>query len=290
MPPNRRPHRAAGFTLVELLVVIAIVAILIGLLLPAVQMVREAAARSSCLNNLKQIGLALHDFQGSHNTLPPGNWFFPDAPNMSKGMATPNNGYGSIFFHLLPYLEQDDLYKSSYGTAPGWTGNHYLASALEGRPVKGFVCPSDPSNDAATAGRALGSYVSNYRALPSWGVTRIPASFPDGTTNTILITEHFGRCRKAVPPYGPTEALWTGADSSFADRNLPQVRPVWGSTVSPMPNPRVCLNVRAQTPHTGTINVCLGDGSARPIGTAMNPNTWLLALRPDDGQAMPGDW
>ncbi len=290
MSRDRRPNRAAGFTLVELLVVLAIVAILIGLLLPAVQMVREAAARAACLNNLKQVGLALHNFQDTHDTLPPGDWFFPNAMNMSQGMATPDNAYGSAFFHLLPFLEQGDLYKSSYGPAPGWAGNHYLASALENRPVKVYVCPSDPSNDALTAGRALGSYVTNMRALPSWGVTRIPGSFPDGTGNTVLVAEHFGRCRQAVPPYGPTETLWTGAASSFADRNLPQVRPLWASTVNPMPNPRVCLNVRPQTPHTGVVNVLLGDGSARPIGVTLSPNTWLLALRPDDGQPMPTDW
>jgi prepilin-type N-terminal cleavage/methylation domain-containing protein len=181
--------RTRAFTLVELLVVIGIIAALVGLLLPAVQRVREAAHRARCGNNLRQIGLACHNFHDAHGVFPPGDWFFPSAPNEARGKATPGNAYGSVFFHLLPFLEQDNLYRSSYGTAPGWVGNHYLSSALENQPVAVFICPSDPSNDATSARRALGSYVSNLRAFPTWDPIRLPSSFPDGTTNTVLFTE-----------------------------------------------------------------------------------------------------
>jgi type II secretory pathway pseudopilin PulG len=276
--------------LVELLVVIGIIAVSIGLLLPAVQKVRAASARLRCGNNLKQIGLASHNFSATYGFLPPSNGFLPTASSTSEGQMTPGNAYGSVFFHLLPFVEQDDLYRSSYGTAPGWSGNHYLSSALEDRPLAVYVCPSDPSNDASAARRALGSYASNLRALPSWELARLQFSFPDGTANTILFTERYGRCRQSRPPYGPIEMLWTGVNASFSDRSLPQVQPKWDVMLEPMPNPFVCIASRTQTAHERVINVCLADGSVRAVSTALSPETWVLALQPDDGEPMPGDW
>src|SRR5437867_4613006 len=100
-------NRSRGFTLIELLVVIAIIAILIGLLVPAVQKVREAAARMQCANNLKQLGLACHNYQSSNNHLPPGlNGPYP--PNSGFTFSAPNIG---VLVYLLPYIEQENLYR-----------------------------------------------------------------------------------------------------------------------------------------------------------------------------------
>ncbi|MFO0841317.1 MAG: DUF1559 domain-containing protein [Gemmataceae bacterium] len=130
--------RRGGFTLIELLVVIAIIAILIGLLLPAVQKVRDAAARMQCQNNLKQLGLALHGYHDANNKFPPGlNYEPPAPPTRATGVAH------SWCVFVLPYIEQDNLYRlynfnSFANTDPNLTANQ--------TPLKIFQCPSSPSS------------------------------------------------------------------------------------------------------------------------------------------------
>src|SRR5262249_35410296 len=104
-------NRRQGFTLIELLVVIAIIAILIGLLVPAVQKVREAANRMSCSNNLKQIGLAIHNHQGTYNFIPPYGYDFNYNPNPSNPLGDQEQGH-SAFAMILPFIEQDNLYRT----------------------------------------------------------------------------------------------------------------------------------------------------------------------------------
>src|SRR5262249_46633405 len=129
-------RRRRGFTLIELLVVIAIIAVLIGLLLPAVQKVREAANRMSCSNNLKQLGLAVHNYQSTFNKLPPG--YLRPIPNEGSSGGNANVQWIGLIAFLLPYIEQDNVYKqiqtnwdvTRYGdnTATPPTGNWWSNS------------------------------------------------------------------------------------------------------------------------------------------------------------------
>jgi prepilin-type N-terminal cleavage/methylation domain-containing protein len=145
--------RRRGFTLIELLVVIAIIAILIGLLVPAVQKVREAAARTQCSNNLKQLGVAAHNYAGAFGTLPPGSL----GPLPDLGALANTNGYGfqyvGVLTYLLPYIEQDNVYKMINGSGsvinfdpttigPGWWNFAGPWTAAHTR-IKTFHCPSD---------------------------------------------------------------------------------------------------------------------------------------------------
>jgi prepilin-type N-terminal cleavage/methylation domain-containing protein len=225
LSPGRR--RCRGFTLIELLVVIAIIAVLIGLLLPAVQKVREAANRAKCENNLKQLCLAalhLHETQG---VLPPVHGWYPSINNAPQS----NSGYGSVLFHLLPFVEQDNLYKSTLAnytigavTIPAYTP--IQSAAAYSTPVPVFQCPSDPSMvNGHPSGMAEGgsSYACNFFAFGTatasypngvgnppykvtswnwWGANRIPANFTDGTSSTILFTEKYARCE--YPPGSTT--------------------------------------------------------------------------------------
>ncbi len=180
-----------GFTLIELLVVIAIIAILLALLLPAVQNVREASARLTCQNNLKQIGLAFHSYVAAYQVVP------------AEGNGPTDNGgpgdVASVFYQLLPYLEQEAVYQCVSG--PG-----------QNLVLGGFLCPSDntgsgvPPDGAGTGALALGSY--NYNIAlpgnPSGGVfppanavanrLRLDQAMPDGASSTILAGEHVQWC------------------------------------------------------------------------------------------------
>lgn len=215
---RRSQFRRTGFTLVELLVVIAIIGILIGLLLPAVQAAREAARRSQCTNNMKQIGLALHNYHDVRNTFPPlAIWGYPNVP------ANQNNGQLPRAYHhtwctfILPYLEQKALYDGVDFRYRAW--DHRVGSGIAqleqynllGTRVAVFHCPSDDGGlkePADTYGIEYTNYPGSagyhwwYPTAHSNGlwdgvfnyVKQIAMSdIRDGTSNTAMVIERYSR-------------------------------------------------------------------------------------------------
>ena len=265
-----------AFTLLELLVVIAIIAVLIGLLLPAVQKVREAASRMQCANNLKQLGLALHNFHDSHQKFPPGQVRGP-LPEAGVTNAV-NHGWGPF---ILPFIEQQPLYdRYRWVVSVGNALNLEVVSTQ----LKTFQCPSAEADRFYTAGPSGRGACGDY--APTWYVDSILAEIDlidrpgnyqgvlqpnhmtrlieitDGTSQTILLAEDAGRPRRwrAGRP-GPDQTVeggpWAAVNSGIILQGSTR-----DGTMRPGPCAINCTNEReVYSFHSGGANAVFADGS-----------------------------
>jgi prepilin-type N-terminal cleavage/methylation domain-containing protein/prepilin-type processing-associated H-X9-DG protein len=304
---KRPPMTRTGFTLVELLVVMAIIAILVGLLLPAVQRVRESAARSSCTNNLKQLGLAMLNYEAGNSRFPPG---------LSPAVGTFTGHTAQTY--ILPHIEQDPLFRSmdvKLYRADG-SGKNNPGRAT---PVKTFACPSDDSFGRVTdGGDARANYSTcagsgtlspiDYEAGVNWNAAkkcdnggaftpyrgRAQLDFRDGTSSTALMSELIAGNREG--PNEDVRGTWNmfqHSSSSYSHKLTPNSSTgdhLYGGSG---PSDHRCQNelpdlpcdatestqyrvyAAARSRHRGGVNVVFADGHVVFLSDDVDPTTWI---------------
>jgi len=298
-PFSRRP----GFTLIELLVVIALAAVLLALLLPAVQKVRAAADRVKCLNNLKQIGLALHSYHDANGGFPPA--VTSDLPA----------GAGSLFVswipYIFPYIEQENLYrqydfKVKFDDTVDDTG-------LNQTRINLLICPSSPAQGLAVNKRAITDYAATcglsrffipnpfldptpptdptFLGVLGQNVSRKISEITDGTSNTVMVAEDAGRTE--IWQMGKLMGPAPNADPAWAD---PQTRlliagfnPV--TNAAPGPCAVNCTNNgEVYGFHQSGANVLFADASARLLSANLDLNIMVALITRSGGEIIPDNF
>jgi prepilin-type N-terminal cleavage/methylation domain-containing protein/prepilin-type processing-associated H-X9-DG protein len=273
-------RRRPGFSLVELLVVIAIIAILIGLLLPAIQKVREAAARVSCSNQLKQIGLACHNHHDTRGVLPHGG---SSTPPCSSASLTDRNEW-SWGYQILPYLEQGSIFRAN-------------VEVVDTTPIQTFYCPG--RREARLYNKtAKTDYAGNAGTDAKYGQNGVIIRGPvarmrlmdivDGTSNTVLVAEKrlnaamFGESIDDNESYA--RAGWNGDWEVYRRGN---VQPAQDFRIPDCTTPSEGFG----SAHTSGFNVLFADGSVRHVRHSVNLTLWTRACVSNDGQVVnPNDF
>ena len=304
--------RRQAFTLVELLVVIAIIGVLVALLLPAVQAAREAARRTQCSNNMKQLGIALHNYHDSLNKFPPGSiWFTSAAPNNV-------NNRGSILVHLLPYIEQKNVYDQFRFDSPPENQTYPSSTTLIASTIiKGYVCPSD-TNQGILNGRAIHNYCAssgptaqidngsckcasgaswstNYALAPYSNALNFAGPFTrlrttirmadcsDGLSTTIFFGEVRRDCSNHV------KGGWAGSnDANGLAGTLPPINYDTCNDAAPNPCNRPCnwsTELGFKSRHPNGAMFLLGDGSVHFLSQNIDHQTYQHLGAKADGVA-----
>jgi len=320
-PISRSENKA--FTLIELLVVIAIIAVLIALLLPAVQQAREAARRSQCKNNLKQIGLGFHNYHDVHGILPPA--YIDSNAAMNTAVDSSDNlnglGWGTM---LLPFLDQSPLY-NQIGTQttgftrnwedPGNTGTPTTANAISSAKtiLQAFICPSDPMGGLNTDRSSFGK--SNYMASAATTASgdgakngmfyvssnRRLRDVTDGTSNTLFVSERTTQNEANTStncggsPCNWAGGLWIGPRISSSQ--VAWYPGLMGSDVENVGGGTSTYQIgassavwgaewNASSAHVGGMQVLMGDGSVRFLSLNISLTTYRNIVTPNGGEVV----
>jgi prepilin-type N-terminal cleavage/methylation domain-containing protein/prepilin-type processing-associated H-X9-DG protein len=299
MCPVRLTPRAArpGFTLIELLVVIAIIAILIGLLLPAVQKVRDAANRMKCQNNIRQAVLALHNYESANGALPPAH------------LSTPKRHWWVAA--VLPFLEQDNV-EAQYRWDVNW--NHASNDPVTRARLAVLVCPAAPGGRTGDKERGVNDYPAlNHVARKNPAITPTPpkdktgngvlginqprplGDITDGTSNTILLAEDAGRPQlwqagRFVNATGAGGGAWAGGSSEIALNGATAD----GSALAPNgAGPWTCAinctnHGEVYSFHAGGANIAMADGSVRFVRTGLDIRVLAALVTRAGGEVISG--
>ena len=316
-PPRR------GFTLIELLVVIAIIAVLIALLLPAVQQAREAARRAQCKNNLKQLGLALHNYHDTHSQFPPGAIYSGEGSAPADGR---DDGWGATWaVMILPYIDQAPLYSRYTSESVARSGNASSGNNFVTRQqLTAMKCPSHPEVRTLLTqdftGFAKGNYAASigggnllssshfngelrgaFSLIGQWGASFRDMS--DGSSNAVVLSEIV-----AIDSVSDDRGAWgwctgptfcgQGSSSSIimtpncrtaTDASPYALNNTTASVFNHINNPDVTgasARVAARSYHTGGVHATMGDGGVRFISENINAATWRNLLSIRDGNVI----